>query len=209
MCGRYKGPDTWAELHEVLSGFAPPAEARAVPAEFRPTNKVPIVLPSAAGFEVSYARWGIVPSFWTKPLKEWKAATFNARLEDVATKSSFRTAWKLKQFCLMPASYFWEWSGEHPTKKGKLQRWRIGRADNHQLVFAGLYDNATTADGLVTSCTMLMHDPGKDMEPFHDREPAILHPDEWEPFLAGRLDRDLKDAVAPGTLRGAIEVEID
>lgn len=33
------------------------------------------------------------------------------------------------------------------------------------------------------------------MSALHDREPAILHPDEWEPYLAGRLDRDLTEPV--------------
>lgn len=69
------------------------------------------------------------------------------------------------------------------------------------MMFAGLYDTATTADGVVTSCTMLTHAAGADMSALHDREPAILHPDEWEPYLAGRLDRDLTEPVGAGTLR--------
>jgi hypothetical protein len=36
------------------------------------------------------------------------------------------------------------------------------------------------------------------MSVLHDREPAILQPDEWELYLAGRLDRDLKEAVGQG-----------
>ena len=67
---------------------------------------------------------------------------------------------------------------EHPTDKRKTQRCRMGRADNHQMMFAGLYDTATTADGVVTSCTMLTHAAGADMSALHGREPAILHPDE-------------------------------
>lgn len=200
MCGRYKGPESWAELNAVLSGFVP-AQQMDLPLEFRPTNHVPIVLPTATGYEVTQARWSLIPPFFTKTLKEWTWPTFNARLEDIDTKRTFQNAWRRKQFCLMPADYFWEWSGPHPTDKKKKQRWRISRADNHQLVFAGLYENANTADGLVTSCTILMHGCGDDMRPLHEREPTILHPDEWEPFLAGRLDRDLQDPVSAGTLR--------
>lgn len=208
MCGRYKGPESWEELHRVLSGFVPPKQFD-LPLEFRPTNKVPIVVPSTTGYEVISARWGLVPGFYTGTLKEWKALTFNARLEEVADKPSYRTAWRRKQFCLMPAAYFWEWSGPHPTEKGKKQRWSIGRADNHQMMFAGLYENATTADGVVTSCTMFTHAAGADMAPLHDREPAILHPDEWEAFLSGRLDRDLQEPVPPGNLRIAKDDSFD
>lgn len=209
MCGRYKGPEDWAQLHAVLSGFVLPAEKIDLPIEIRPTNRVPIVVPSATGYEVIAARWGLVPSFHKGTLKEWKAATFNARLEEIAHKATYRTPWRRKQFCLMPAAYFWEWSGPHPTDKGKKQRWSIGRADNHQMMFAGLYDNATTAGGVVTSCTMFTHASGADMSALHEREPAMLHPDEWESFLAGRLDRDLTEPVSEGTLRMAKEDSFD
>jgi len=37
-------------------------------------------------------RWGLVPSWWPKPLKELRAATFNARAETVAEKPFFRDA---------------------------------------------------------------------------------------------------------------------
>jgi hypothetical protein len=40
-------------------------------------------------------RWGLVPRWWSKPLKELRAATFNARAETVETKPSkrFRRRW--------------------------------------------------------------------------------------------------------------------
>ena len=34
--------------------------------------------------ELARMRWGLVPSWWSKPLKELKLATFNARAETVA-----------------------------------------------------------------------------------------------------------------------------
>jgi hypothetical protein len=39
-------------------------------------------------------RWGLVPSWWPKPLKELKAATFNARAETVADKPFFRDGFR-------------------------------------------------------------------------------------------------------------------
>ena len=49
--------------------------------------------------------------------------------------------------------------------------------------------------------SLLTHAAGADMSALHDREPAILHPDEWEPYLAGRLGRDLAEPVGAGTLQ--------
>jgi putative SOS response-associated peptidase YedK len=37
---------------------------------------------------------GLVPSWWSKPLKELKLATFKARAETVAEKPFFRGAFK-------------------------------------------------------------------------------------------------------------------
>jgi putative SOS response-associated peptidase YedK len=35
-------------------------------------------------------RWGLVPWWWKKPLKELRLATFNARVETVTEKPFFR-----------------------------------------------------------------------------------------------------------------------
>jgi len=48
-------------------------------------------------------RWGLIPWHWKKPLRKWKLATFNARVETVVTKPMFRDAFKRRR-CLIPAS---------------------------------------------------------------------------------------------------------
>ena len=53
-------------------------------------------------------RWGLVPNWWNKPLKELRLATFNARAETVAEKPFFRAAFKRTR-CLIPASGYYEW----------------------------------------------------------------------------------------------------
>jgi putative SOS response-associated peptidase YedK len=53
-------------------------------------------------------RWGLVPSWWPKPLKEFRVATFNARAETVAQKPFFREAFRRKR-CLIPVSGYYEW----------------------------------------------------------------------------------------------------
>ena len=58
------------------------------------------------GRELVSMRWGLVPVWWKKPLKE-VPATFNARAETVALKPMFPDAFK-KRRCIIPASGFLE-----------------------------------------------------------------------------------------------------
>jgi putative SOS response-associated peptidase YedK len=53
--------------------------------------------------ELVTMRWGLVPWWWSKPLKELRMATFNARAETVETKPAFRDAFKRTR-CLIPIS---------------------------------------------------------------------------------------------------------
>ena len=61
-------------------------------------------------------RWGLVPYWWSKPLKELRLATFNARAETVETKPFFRDAFKRRR-CLIPVSGYYEWQYRDGPKK--------------------------------------------------------------------------------------------
>ena len=80
-------------------------------------------------------RWGLIPSWWQKPLKDFKLATFNARAETVASKPMFRSASKRNR-CLYPASGYYEW---HDTPEGK-QPYYFTRRDGAPVTIAGLWD---------------------------------------------------------------------
>jgi putative SOS response-associated peptidase YedK len=78
-------------------------------------------------------RWGLIPAWWAKSLKEIPA-TFNARAESVADKPMFRDAFR-GQRCIIPASGFYEWTGD----KGNKQPHLFTAADGSPiLAFAGL-----------------------------------------------------------------------
>jgi len=53
-------------------------------------------------------RRGLVPAWWSRPLKQLRLATFNARAETVAIKPMFRDSFARRR-CLMPASGYYEW----------------------------------------------------------------------------------------------------
>jgi putative SOS response-associated peptidase YedK len=125
-------------------------------------------------------RWGLVPSWWPKPLKELRAATFNARVETVADKPFFRDAFRRNR-CLIPASGYYEWQD---TATGK-QPWYFTRADDEPMTFAGLWDewkDKATGD-VLKSCTMLITEPNDFVAEVHDRMPVVLESKDFSSWL--------------------------
>ena len=77
-------------------------------------------------------RWGLVPSWWKRPFREFNVATFNARAETVEDKAAFRFAFKRTR-CLIPA--FWllrmahRGGGKQPyyfTARDATEAWMFG-----------------------------------------------------------------------------------
>ena len=77
--------------------------------------------------------FGMVPHWADHKLAR---QTYNARTETVASKPSFRSAWKRKQFCIIPTANFFEPNYE----TGKPVRWRIERADGGPVAIAGIWE---------------------------------------------------------------------
>jgi putative SOS response-associated peptidase YedK len=100
-----------------------------------PTDKIDAVIERDGTRELVPMRWGLVPSWWPKSLKELKAATFNARAETVADKPIFRDAFKRSR-CLLPASGYYEW---HDAPDGK-QSYYFTRRDGLPITIAALWD---------------------------------------------------------------------
>ncbi len=130
-------------------------------------------------------RWGLVPYFWKKSLKE-VPATFNARAETVAEKPMFRDAFKRRR-CIIPASGFFEWTEEADGKQPHL----FTAADGSPiLAFAGLWDRwrdpATKEE--ILSCTIIVSGASEWMTPYHDRMPVLLRGGRFR-RLAQRLAR--------------------
>jgi SOS response associated peptidase (SRAP) len=94
MCGRFTVEATWAELVALyrLTMDAPPHNLRPR-YNVCPTDPVDVVTVEEGQRELVTMRWGLVPWWWSKPLRELRMATFNARAETVETmRSSARAA---------------------------------------------------------------------------------------------------------------------
>jgi putative SOS response-associated peptidase YedK len=168
----------------------------------RPTDPTPILRPLDAqapqhGLAGAIVRWDLVPWSWKQPVKAKKFLATNARSETVATQAAFKEAFARRR-CLVPADAFYEWTGE----KGAKVMWEFTASDQPWFAFAGLWDRASTADGVIESCTVLTTAAGPDMAPYHNRQPVILGRDQWTTWLDLRADpAPLFQARPAGSLR--------
>jgi SOS response associated peptidase (SRAP) len=91
MCGRFTYRLTWPELVRLYR-LTLDAPARNTQPRYNvcPTTPIDAVIERDGVRELLPMRWGLIPSWWSKPLKQLKAATFNACSETVAEKPMFR-----------------------------------------------------------------------------------------------------------------------
>jgi len=94
--------------------------------------------------------FGLLP-MWAKE-RGFVRHTYNARVETVAEKASFKNAWRRAQLCIVPARAIYEPCYE----TGKAVWWRIQRADAQPMALAGLWERKSWGDeGPSWSFTML------------------------------------------------------
>jgi len=142
--------------------------------------------------EYAPACYGMVPHWADIKLAR---QTYNARTETVASKPSFRNAWKKKQFCIIPAANFFEPSYE----TGKPVRWRIEHAKARPIGIGGIWEwKANGPDGLpLLSFSMLTVNADQHplMQRFHKpgdekRMVVILEPQQYHDWMGGSLQDD-------------------
>ncbi len=192
MCGRFDTSHlTWADIHNQL---VPWGKVRTPPLnmepddDVRPTTQQLFARLDDGEWIVEKGRWGLVP-YWRngKPLKDtakgandgWKMTTFNARCEGVATAATFKGAFARRR-CLVPATAWYEWTGE----KGAKTKHTVRRADGGIIWFAGIWDRCTTPDaGDLTSFTILTGPSADMLSDYHDRAPVILEPEDFDVWM--------------------------
>jgi putative SOS response-associated peptidase YedK len=189
MCGRFTRMYGWRELVELYKlTMAPPSNLQPR-YNICPTDTIDVVVSGDGERALVPMRWGLVPGWWKKPLKEMKVATFNARSDTIADKPMFRDSFKRRR-CLIPASGYYEWV---TTPEGK-QPYYFTRRDGQVITIAGVQDGWTeprTGERL-RSCSMVITEANEFVADIHDRMPVILEVEHFEQWMEG----DANDAAA-------------
>jgi putative SOS response-associated peptidase YedK len=172
-----------------------------------PTSTIDAVRVRDGALELVPMRWGLVPSWWKKPLKD-VPASFNARGETVADKPMFRSAFKRTR-CIIPASGYYEWR----TINGVKQPNYFSASDAGVLSIAGLWDewNDITSGEPLLSCTMIVTEANEFAGRVHDRMPVFLAGDSFETWLDGEdvIWRSFGGALSYGSSTGrTVAVEV-
>ena len=200
MCGRSTYKLTWEEIVRLyrLTTDQPAQNTRAR-YNVCPTTQIDTVVSGDGKRQLVPMRWGLIPNWWSKPLKDMKLATFNARAETVAEKPFFRSAFKRNR-CLIPMSGYYEWQ----DTPGRKQPWYFTTRDGSPaLTIAGLWDewHDKASDETFKSCTMIITAPNKFVAEVHDRMPVLLAEKDFEPWLDGSAGLDLLRPAADDALQ--------
>jgi putative SOS response-associated peptidase YedK len=219
MCGRialYSEPDFLARIFDAQLelGMDPEVPPSWNVGPTRPLLAVRQVADDASPQagphrELGQYTWGLVPSGAQDRTIGNRA--FNARAETVATRPSFRAAFRSRRLAVV-VDGFYEWKpGPGKTK----QPYYFTRSDGRPLALAGLWETwwgppgdpgATGGRGpALRTCTVITTQAGPDMGDIHQRMPVVLEPellDEWlDP--ANRDQPELQSLLVPspaGTL---------
>jgi putative SOS response-associated peptidase YedK len=141
----------------------------------------PVMRASANGIELAPMRFGF-PSAGPRG-----GPVFNFRSEGRRFDKSNR--------CLVPASAFFEFTG----KKYPKAKHRFTLAGAPFMAIAGLWREGK--GNQPPSFTMLTTAPGPDVAPYHDRQLAVLRPEDWAAWIDLRVpEADLLKPLPAGAL---------
>ena len=183
MCGRFAiSQRTFDHLGQILGTQFDEVTPRY---NIAPGRMIPVIHPDEEGYVMEEMRWGLVPS-WSKEAKS-SFATFNARIETVAQKPAFRSAFR-KRRCIIPASGFYEW---HTDGNGNKQPYYFHLKAGHEMALAGLWDEWHGGEGnLLKSCAILVGNANPVVGRFHERMATILPDALIEDWLNPRESTD-------------------
>lgn len=152
--------------------------------DVRIQDMAPIVRagPEPRSVELAQMRWGFPP-----PAGRKGGPVFNFRSEGRHFANSQR--------CLIPASAFFEFTG---TKYPKTKH-RFTLNGGPFMCIAGLWRPGE--GNQPPSFTMLTTAPGPDVAPIHDRQIAVLRPEDWAHWLwLTKPEADLLEPLPAGSL---------
>ena len=140
--------------------------------------------------EINRLRWGLLPRWVDDP--DGFPDLINARAETVAEKSSFEDAFENRR-CLIPASNFYEWSGQ----RGKRVPHYIGVEDGELFAMAGLWETWSDNGTEIQSATIITTEANELVDEIHGRMPVILDRDEEDRWLEADDEDELQALLDP------------
>jgi putative SOS response-associated peptidase YedK len=196
MCGRF----TLTSPLEALRDLFGISERLNLAASFNiaPTHKIAAVRIGDDGERhFAWLAWGLIPA-WAKDATI-AGRLINARGETVASKPSFRDAFR-KRRCLIAADGFYEW------KAAKLgapkQPYRVTLADEGPFAFAGIWERwqnpaaALSDESVLETCAIITTAAAAPITHIHHRMPVILEADDHEAWLTASPE-DLQSLMRP------------
>ncbi|CAN5332033.1 SOS response-associated peptidase [soil metagenome] len=177
MCGRYAFDKDVNDL--IVDYVAQGGKATDWRPSFSiaPTDPVPIVRERSGDEgverEIELASWGIKP-----PWFNGAHAPINARLESVAEKPMFRSAFQGKR-AIVPMTGYYEW-----TADGKIKLPHFISNGGELLSAAGLYEVRKAHDNWLVTFTIITRSARDASGEVHDRMPVFLTPDVWDQWLS-------------------------
>jgi putative SOS response-associated peptidase YedK len=194
MCGRYVVSKEISELKEIFDAEAP-IEFSTLSYNLAPTQSAPILVEreveGVPSREIHPARFGLIPH-WAKDVPD---PLFNARIETVLEKPSFKDS-ALHKRCVVPASGYFEWDQQKQP--------HFIHADP-LICFAGIYSfwrdpvkAANDPSRWVLSFSILTKVASPSLSWVHERSPVLLSEDGVEAWLAPDYETtpDLLEALA-------------
>ncbi|MYS22927.1 Putative SOS response-associated peptidase YedK [Streptomyces sp. DvalAA-14] len=197
MCGRYvstRSPADLAGLFQVTGG--PPEQLIAPSWNVAPTDEAWAVLERAEHGssepvrQLRPLRWGLVPSWAKSP--DGGARLINARVETVAEKPAFRSAFARRR-CLLPADGFYEWQPVPAAGRAKARKqpYFISPEGGGVMALAGLYEfwrdrSAAEDDDTApwwTTFTVITTDATDAAGRIHPRMPLAVAPADYDAWL--------------------------
>jgi len=197
MCGRVVTTSSPEELSEYVAAWDVIDALEGPDHNVAPSGLLPVVWVDGqadSGRVLGVSRWGLVPSWATDPAVGLRL--FNARAETVATKPSFRAAFRRRR-CLVLIDGFYEWG---PGVAGSpKQPWFVRRVDGSPLALAGVWESRFDDVRTLRTCTVVTVPANADLTPVHHRMPAVVAENDWDRWLdpATSVRHTLEEVLVP------------
>ena len=186
MCNLYrieKNPDAIRRLFEGVQVplTFPEGVPNIQPADIHITDRAPVVRWNTDHAELVVRRWS-----WPSPNGK---PVFNTRSDGREFP---------KDRCLVPLDGFYEYTRPEDPKQKRKSCWLFRAAEGQEFAIAGLLRPNTDVG---EAFTLLTAPPGPDVGRYHNRQIALLRPDQWKNWLDGSArSLDLLHPTAAGEL---------